>query len=179
MAGLQSRKIYGLDLWKQGIASRILLSVGRYEIRRFAALGLPIWSRLWELRSETLPAKRHFFVSFDGSTWDVVRIPVRPLGTLSEIRALGDWLQEQPQITSVLVVSSGPHLRRVGICCSKLLPRRVTFCLTPERNRGDLSATSADSLWGLKSTELLLEGLKLLLYVAVLKFYKFWNTLQC
>lgn len=130
LAGQQRRKIHALKLLKEGWAKALLLSTGRFDIRRFADLDLPAWPRLWEMRCKTPARERHFFVSFDGLTWDVERIPVQTFGTLREIEALGRWLEKRPQIRSLLIVSSGLHLRRVGLCCSKLLPGGVTYRLT-------------------------------------------------
>lgn len=136
LAGRQDRKVYALKLFQEGWAERILLSIGRFDVRRFAGLSLPAWPQLWEMRSATPPEQRHFFVSFDGSRWQVERTPVGRLGTLSEIQALGRWLEERPQIGSLLIVSSGPHLRRVRACCRALLTGRVAYRLiaAPEEN---------------------------------------------
>ena len=125
LAGQQNRKVYGLGLWREDWAKAIVLSTGRFEIRRFADFNLPGWPRLRELWLSTPPKQRHFFVSFDGSDWHVERIPVATFGTLNEIEALARWLEERPQVASVLIVSSSQHLRRVRMCCRALLPGRV------------------------------------------------------
>ncbi len=41
LAGMHERKTYGIDLWRQGYAPQLILSVGRFEWRRFYTLGLP------------------------------------------------------------------------------------------------------------------------------------------
>jgi hypothetical protein len=46
-------------------------------------------------------------------------------GTLTEIDALARWLRENPDIRSVLVVSSDSHLRRIRMCCRSLLNGNV------------------------------------------------------
>lgn len=154
------------------MAKRVLLSVGRYEIRSFADLDLPIWPRLWQLRSDTSPKKRHFFVSFDGYGWDACRIPVHLLGTMSEIRALRGWLQRQVQISSVLVVSSGPHLRRIRMCCRHFLPRTVAFRLIAAPSTEESPLTQESSSRGWRRSDILLEWSKVLLYGFVLMLYK-------
>src|SRR5579862_3221328 len=42
LAGRQHRKSYALHLYQRSYAPRLLLSVGRFEIRRFALLPLPV-----------------------------------------------------------------------------------------------------------------------------------------
>lgn len=123
MAGRQARKSYALGLFERGFAPRLLLSVGRFEIRRFATLKLPAPVDLLSLAAPISPPQRHFFVSFDGPNCQVARIPVRAFGTLNEIEALGEWLERRGEIRSLVVISSGVHLRRVRMCCRALLPK--------------------------------------------------------
>jgi hypothetical protein len=133
LAGLKSRKVFAIQLLHRGIAPRVLFSVGRFEIRRFPELGLPQTVDLLQIAQSVLPPQRHFFVLFENQQVTVQRIPVRALGTLSEIDALADWLKTNSQISSLLIVSSGPHLRRLRVCCRVLLPRnvRLSFVATP------------------------------------------------
>jgi uncharacterized SAM-binding protein YcdF (DUF218 family) len=132
-AGLKSRKVFAIRLLEQGIAPALLFSVGRFEIRRFPELGLPQTIDLLQMAQSIPPPQRHFFVLFENQQFTVQRIPVRTLGTLSEIDALADWLSAHPGISSLLVVSSGPHLRRLRICCRALLPRnmKTSFLAAP------------------------------------------------
>jgi hypothetical protein len=104
-------------------------SAGSLEIARFAELDLPAWPRLLEQQRNIPPEGRLFFLEYDGESWGIERLPVRPLGTLNEIVALRNWLDRHSDVGSVLVVSSGLHLRRVRMCCRALLPRRVAFAL--------------------------------------------------
>jgi hypothetical protein len=122
LAGRRDRKVYALHLFAGGLAPRLLLSVGRFEIRRFTELDLPVKLDLLNLASQIVPAQRHFFVSFEGGRVQAERIPVGRFGTLREIEALAQWLQERPSIERVLVISSSAHLRRVQMCCRALLP---------------------------------------------------------
>lgn len=121
LAGRQHRKLCALDLYQKGYAPRLILSVGRYEIRRFATLPLPIKVSLLELAAPVPAYERHFFVCFEKSGVQIERIAVRRLGTLNEIRALRDWLARRSEINSVLVVTSGVHARRVRLCCRAML----------------------------------------------------------
>lgn len=64
LAGREERKRYGIDLWKTHWAPELILSVGRFEWRRFYALGLPGDGGLRGLVDNTPPVARHFFVCF-------------------------------------------------------------------------------------------------------------------
>lgn len=133
LAGRQSRKLYALELFQHRAASTLLLSVARFEIRKFAQLPWPADIDLLQVASGTPPALRHYFVSFEVGTTRVELIRPGYFGTLSEIRTLAEWLKKRPQIGKLLVISSAPHLRRVRVCCHALLPARVKihFIATP------------------------------------------------
>jgi uncharacterized SAM-binding protein YcdF (DUF218 family) len=161
LAGEPHRKLYGLQLYRAGYAPRILLSVGRFEIRRFAELDLPypagsVPLDLLAARPTSL-RERHFFVAFSAQDVSFEKIPLGRLGTLREIRALAKWCKERPEIASLIVVSSGYHLRRVRLCCRALLPSAigVIYAAVPEET-------------DVHKWELALELLKLPLYAAVL-----------
>ena len=134
LAGRQGRKVYALRVFREGKAPRIILSTARFEIRRFASLSLPAPLDLLRMASVVPPPQRHFFVYFERSSCQVDLIPVARLGTLSELEQLATWLRARPNIRSVLVVSSGAHLRRVRMCCRALLPAelRVRLIAAPE-----------------------------------------------
>src|SRR5713101_8528359 len=136
LAGLKARKVFAIQLLVQGIASRVFFSFSWFEVRRFPELGLPQTIDLLQMARSIPPPQRHFFLLFESQQFTVQRIPVRALGTLSEIDALADWLSAHPQISALLVVSSGPHLRRLRICCRVLLPRnvKISFIAAPEEN---------------------------------------------
>ena len=131
LAGRQSRKTYGLQLFRQTLAPRILLSVGRFEIRRFANLDLPAPIDLLQLASAIPPPQRHFFVHLERNETHVEQVPPGRFGTLTEVEALAKWVRQQPEVASVLVISSAAHLRRVRICCRALLPGHVRAWLVP------------------------------------------------
>src|SRR5438477_5543745 len=67
MAGRMERKRYGLQLFRTGVSPRLILSVGRFEVRKMVNLDLVGLDGLVELRDHTPPRERHFFVSVDGS----------------------------------------------------------------------------------------------------------------
>jgi hypothetical protein len=115
------RKEYALELFHQGLAPRLLFSVGRFEIRRFSKMPLPVPLDLLKIAQEVPPPERHYFVSFDGQDVHVEHVLPGRFGTLTEIAALGRWLDANPTIRSVLVISSAGHLRRVHMCCRSML----------------------------------------------------------
>src|SRR5579864_1732418 len=121
LAGRQSRKLYALELFRQGAAGTLLMSVGRFEIRKFAQLSLPADINLQRIASATPPSLRHYFVSFHDGNAGVELVSSGRFGTLSEIQALARWLQARPQTGILLVVSRaricggcGPA---AGPCC--------------------------------------------------------------
>jgi uncharacterized SAM-binding protein YcdF (DUF218 family) len=130
LAGRQHRKSYALRLYQNGYSPRLILSVGRFEIRRFALLPFPVRVPLLETAAAIPAPKRHFFVCLEGDRAKIEAVPWERLGTLREIRALGRWLRERPEIKSVLVVTSGVHLRRVRWCCRALLDQGVVVGVT-------------------------------------------------
>jgi hypothetical protein len=127
LAGRPVRKIYGLELYRAGVAPRILFSVARFEVRRFRELALPVEFDLLPIALPVPAEERHFFVLFGGGAPEVERIAVRRFGTLREIEALADYLKRHREIRSVLVVTSAVHQRRVRMCCRVILPREVHF----------------------------------------------------
>jgi hypothetical protein len=138
LAGLESRKHWGLQLFRENFAPSILLSVGRFELRKFPNLDPPVPINLLELAAPIPPQQRHFFVCYEADTVSARRIPVGRFGTLTEMDALAVWLRERPEIRSILVVSSAAHIPRVRMCCRALLPRtlRIRFVAVPEDRKG-------------------------------------------
>ncbi len=127
LAGRVHRKEYALELFRQGLAPRLLFSVGRFEIRRFSKMPLPAPLDLLKMAQEVPPPQRHYFVSFDGQEVGVKHILPGRFGTLTEIASLGRWLDANSTIRSVLVISSAGHLRRVRMCCRSLLKTDTKF----------------------------------------------------
>jgi hypothetical protein len=120
-AGRESRKRFGLELFREGTADKLVLSVGRFEWRRFEALGLPGDGGLVNLVESVVPRKRHFFVHVDRQSIRAEAVPVGRLGTWSEARALAA-LVERERLESLLLVSHRRHLRRCRLSAWALLP---------------------------------------------------------
>ncbi len=142
LAGRHTRQVFALELYSQGIAPILLLSVGRYEIRRFAQLVLPTALDLTAVAAPVPARQRHYFVALESGKCTPTRTPRGYLGTLSEMRALGQWLQSRPSIGSVLIISSAFHLRRVRACARSLLSPslKIRYLAVPQDgsfNRAD------------------------------------------
>jgi hypothetical protein len=110
-AGRPERKAFGLSLYRNGYADQIVLSVGRFEWRSFSQLGLPDDGGLVEMVSRTPPVRRHFFVHLGPHGATCVLVPKRRFGTWMEVTAITSFAREK-HIRSLLVVSTGSHLRR-------------------------------------------------------------------
>jgi hypothetical protein len=131
LAGHRNRKIYAARLFREGWAPRVLMSTGnpsyiarvlQAELAPTNLLPEPLRTSLQQAAATPSPRKGQFFTFLDREVWSVERIPVGWFGTLSEIQALGRWLQRHPSTRSLLIVSSGLHLRRLRVCCRQLLP---------------------------------------------------------
>ena len=181
LAGEMHRKEYALTLFRQGFSLRILISVGRFEIRRFSRMALPVPIDLLGLAQEVSPPDRHYFVFFHGEEVHADRVRPRRFGTLTEIDALARWLDAHPEIRSLLVVSSATHLRRIRLCCRSLLRPGIELafiaaplsvpappkCVSSESSRG---IGQAEDNYAFASTLAdLLELLKLSIYWFLLK----------
>jgi len=162
-AGRESRKRHALQLFYQGLSTSILLSVGRFEIRRFSNLPLPAPVDLLKLAQDIAPAQRHFFVHFESRSVQVEHVLPGRFGTLTEVEALARWLRNRPEIQCVAIVSSKMHLYRIRMCCRSLLPTRtkITLISAPEGSAGISRPESPASI--------LTETLKIPLYWLILK----------
>jgi hypothetical protein len=171
LAGRRYRKSYGVELLRQGWARELLFSTfsaGSLDLSRFAELQLPAWPRLLELQGHLPPEGRLFFLHYDGTSWRAERLPVRPLGTLNEIAQLARRLRQRPEVRSVLIVSSGLHLRRIRMCCRALLPGDVGFRLAAAPPDCASRSTTASTWERDTDQRLIAEYAKLLLYRVVL-----------
>lgn len=158
LAGRDCRKLYALELFKLGLAPRVLFSVSRFEIRRFSKLPLPAPLDLLRLASDVPPPQRHYFVLFERLNVKVTYVRPRRFGTLTEIETLLGCLQLHPEVHSIVIISSHSHLPRIRLCCSSLLSGGIEICLTSppaELHRAPLAS---------RLTAVFLEGLKTFVY---------------
>jgi len=167
LAGHMSRKDYALQLFREGLAPRLLFSVGRFEIRRFSKMALPVPLDLLKLAQDVPPPRRHFFVFFQGTECRVEHVPPRRFGTLTEIASLARWLHANPEVQSLLLVSHETHLRRIRMCCRSLLPRDAEVALLAVPNSFSDSADQQSSAMQSTGRDLL-EFFKVLVYRVLL-----------
>jgi hypothetical protein len=170
LAGRPVRKQFALEAREAGLAPRVLLSVGRFEIRGFDKLSFPVPLDLPRIAAGISPEQRHFFVYLEHSGADVELIPKGYFGTLTEIRALRTWLYRHREIRSIVIVSSATHLRRLRMCCRVLLPPSLELRFLGVT--GDDPCSRPDLWWQSERTRsaVLWEFPKLVLYWVVLNF---------
>lgn len=146
-AGREERKRLGLKLYHEGFAPRLILSVGRFEWRRFADLGLPSDGGLVEMVQNVEPQRRHFFVELEADRAACRWIPRGRFGTLSEARALASIL-EASDAEKILVVSSGEHLRRCLLSLRTFLSARYQLVPVSSGLGRDAAVTELFKLTG-------------------------------
>lgn len=149
-AGKMVRKEYALELFREKHAPGILFSVGRFEIRRFSKMPLPVPLDLLKLAQALPPPQRHYFVLFRGQTVQIEHVPPKRFGTLTEIQSLARWLTQHSEIRSVLCVSSDAHLRRIRMCCRSLLPSSMELSFVAVPGPDDDSSGGASWLADLR-----------------------------
>lgn len=119
-AGGQARKEHAAAAWRRGVAPVLVVSVARFEWRRYALLGLPGMDALQAAVEIVPPRERHFFVILENARVTVRRVVVHRFGTRNEARALAVLVRERGW-RRLLVVSSAFHLRRVALATARAL----------------------------------------------------------
>jgi uncharacterized SAM-binding protein YcdF (DUF218 family) len=170
LAGRRYRKVYGLQLFSEAFSPRIILSVGRFELRGFPSLSLPVPVDLLARASHVPPPQRHYFVAYHKGGAEVTLIRVRRFGTLGEIEALAEKLNKRTEPTTVLVVSSGAHLRRIRLCCRVLFAKHIhaVMLAAPAETWDDSEDTAVR--WLHEASAITVELEKLLMYWIILAF---------
>ena len=95
MAGRMERKQYGLELYRAGIAQRLVLSVGRFEVSKMSRLELDGFRELVALRERTQPDERHFFTRVDLSGIHIERAKLQRWSTYGEALGLRQFLEAE------------------------------------------------------------------------------------
>jgi uncharacterized SAM-binding protein YcdF (DUF218 family) len=135
MAGRMERKRYGLELYRAGVAPRLVLSIGRFEVSRMRELDLEKADELIALRDRTEPGRRHFFVKMDPSGIRIETVGLSIWNTYGEVLGLQQYLAREGA-RSVMVISTDVHLRRVAATFSKVFrdePIEFLYCAVPGR----------------------------------------------
>jgi hypothetical protein len=135
MAGRMERKQYGLELHRAGIAPRLVLSVGRFEVSKMSRLDLDAIHELVALRDRTHPNDRHFFVELDSSGVHIERPKLQRWNTYGEALGLLQLLKGG-NARKVMIISTEIHLHRVAFTLSNVfheVPVEFLYCPVPPR----------------------------------------------
>jgi hypothetical protein len=179
LAGHRSRKIFGALLFAEGWAPAVLMStrnppfiarVLSAEVAGRVALDTHVWSQLREAAKEPSPRKGLFFAGLNPSGWSVQRIPIGRLGTLTEIRAFASWIARRHDTRTVLVVSSRLHLRRLRLCCRRLVPHDRSLRYVAVQMSDDALFARGGRREQESPTLVALEWVKVLVYALLLPF---------
>jgi hypothetical protein len=144
-AGRTERARHALALWRDGAAPDLVLSVGRFEWRRFPELGLPSDGGLRDLVLRTPPSLRHFLVVIDRSGSRAEWMPQGRFGTLAESKAVARLARERGW-RSVQAVTTAAHSRRALLAlrrCTRGAPLLLGIVAVPEPQ----SSLRRDSWW--------------------------------
>jgi hypothetical protein len=129
------RKQYGLELYRAGIAPRLVLSVGRFEVSKMSRLEWEGFNELVALRERTRPDDRHFFVEVDPSGVHIEIAKLQRWNTYGEALGLRQLL-EGGSVGKVMIISTEIHLRRVAFTVSRVfrdVPVKFVYCPVPPR----------------------------------------------
>jgi hypothetical protein len=118
LAGRPERKPFGLKLHAKTLAPRLILSVGRFEVRQTAEM-LGNVPDLLMMRDRTAPQQRHFWLDFHDGRPTISAARLKRPSTFWELQAMADYLESEPP-ASIGIVSTSIHLRRVRFCCSRI-----------------------------------------------------------
>ena len=144
-AGQPDRAPYAIELWRAGIAPVLVVSVGRFEWRRFLGLGLASDGGLRDLVERTPPSKRHFLVVVDHAGARAEWMPRGRFGTLAEAREIARLARTRGW-HSLTAVTAAAHSRRALLSLRRTcsgISVRVAVAGVPESR----SVTPRDSWW--------------------------------
>ncbi|HET7498699.1 MAG TPA: hypothetical protein VFM00_10395 [Candidatus Eisenbacteria bacterium] len=140
-AGGQARKECAAGLWQvlmhasDAPEMALVVSVARFEWRRYALLGLPGVDALQEAVDVVPPEQRHFFVILERNNVEVRHVTPRRWGTRNEARALAGLVAERGW-RNLLVITSKFHLARVRWVVRRALAGRGVAVVYATPSRG-------------------------------------------
>ena len=133
LAGRPERKRFALELFAEGVAERLILSVGRYEVRQTAQF-MAGGAELQQLARATAPQQRHFFIDFRDGSSQIAVAPLPRRGTYPELAALASYLGSNA-VQTLTLLSTSIHLRRIRFCCRHIpyfADKDVSYLAVPE-----------------------------------------------
>jgi hypothetical protein len=133
MAGRMERKRYARELYRAGIAPRLLLSVGRFEVSRISSLDMSELDELRVLRDRTEPSERHFFIDIDRSGVHIDKAALPRWSTYGEAVAFRKFW-ETGKAKRVMVISTDVHLRRTALAFAEVfrgVSVELRYCPVP------------------------------------------------
>lgn len=145
LAGRLERKAYGLELYRAGIAPRLLLSVGRFEVSKMPRLDFEGAADLIAERDKTAPGERHFFCEMNAAGTHIESVHLRRWNTYGEMLGLREYLKRQMP-RSVMIVSTDIHLRRVALAFDRVFRDwdvEARYCPVP----AGVSSVRKDGWW--------------------------------
>ncbi|HEX7076837.1 MAG TPA: hypothetical protein VF363_00270 [Candidatus Eisenbacteria bacterium] len=119
LAGAQEREAFTADAWRRGTARTLVLSVGRFDWRRYRSLGLPGGDALRAAVDAVPYRRRHFLVVVEGAEAEIVSIGRRRFGTRHELRCLARLAAER-RWRAIVVATSAFHLRRTSLAARRI-----------------------------------------------------------
>lgn len=145
LAGRMERKSYGLEFYRAGVAPRLLLSIGRFEVSKMHAVHSAISAELVAQRDRTAPIDRHFFAAIGIGGTRIDRAKLDRWNTYGELVGLRKFLgRDIPR--RVMVVSTDVHLRRVAVTFDHVFRDAVVevlYCPVP----GPMSSVRKKEWW--------------------------------
>lgn len=145
MAGKIARKHYGIELFRAGLAPRLVLSTERFEVSKMSRFGLEGFDELIALRDRTPPDQRYFYWKMSASGGCIEKRRLPRCNTYGEALGLRQFLEEEKAQT-VMIISTGIHLRRVACTFAKVFrdaPVEFLYCPVPSR----LDGLRSDGWW--------------------------------
>ena len=145
LAGKIERKSYGLELYRAGIAPRLLLSIGRFEVSKMPTVDFAGAAELVALRDRTPPNERHFFAEINVDGTHIERAKLGRWNTYGEMLGLRTFL-ERDWPRSVMFISTDAHLRRVAVAYDRVFhdaPLDAHYCPVPDR----MSSLGKEGWW--------------------------------
>jgi len=117
-----SRKHYAVQLFREGLAPRLLLSVADSKSAAFSKMALPIQV---DLLKQAQDVPRHSATSLFCSKTENGAWSMSSQGCLALLRRLHRWRAgstRNPEVQSVILISNEAHLRRIRMCCRLACP---------------------------------------------------------